>query len=114
MHRGATITISAKTCVTASELIGLLLASYGLIRESFASLAQPRPYGEGRFGEGPYGGAPPHWATPFVTVATRVGLLPRDGTLTLTDRRRNAALAILGTVIAVLALVVDLGMSLAE
>ncbi len=103
-----------KTCITASELVGLLLASYGLIRESFASLGQPRPYGEGRFGEGPYGGAPPHWATPLVTVATRLHLLPRDGALTITDRRRNAALAILGTLVAVLALAVDFGISLAE
>lgn len=39
-----------------SAISGFLFASYDVMRESFAGLAQSRGYGEGRLGEGPYGG----------------------------------------------------------
>jgi len=38
-------------------VIGALLTAYGGIREALAALARSRPYGEGRFGEGVFGGA---------------------------------------------------------
>jgi hypothetical protein len=43
---------------TVLQLAGLLCGSYGVLRESFANLAQARPFGEGRYGEGTYGGTP--------------------------------------------------------
>jgi len=86
----------------------VLLASYGLIRESFADLAERRPYGEGRYGEGAYGGAPTPTQSSLVSMAIRVRLLPKDGKLTLTDRKRNATLAISGSVIAALSLLAEL------
>lgn len=92
---------------TAGELVGVLLASYGLIRESFASLAAPRDFGEGRYNEGPYGGVSAA-ARGLVSIAIRTRLLPRDGVLTLTDRKRNAALAILGSAIVAISLVAEL------
>lgn len=107
-----TVLVFANTYTTAGELAGVLLASYGLIRESFADLTEKRDYGEGRFGEGPYGGAPsPSWFTRGVLrIATAVRLLPPDHTLTLTDRQRNAVLAIAGTGVAVAALIVELAL----
>ena len=89
-------------------MVGVLLASYGLIRESFADLGEPRPYGEGRCGEGPYGGGPTQTQGFLVSFAKRIHLLPTDGKLTLTDRKRNALLAISGTAIAALSLLVEL------
>ena len=91
-----------------------MLASYGLIRESFASLAEPRPYGEGRYGEGTYGGTPTPSQRGLVAFAVRVWLLPRDGKLTLTDRKRNAFLAIMGTDLAALTLTVELIVAIAR
>ena len=41
-------------------------------------------------------------------MAIRVHLLPNDGKLTLTDRKRNATLAISGSVIAALSLLAEL------
>ena len=94
--------------MTSGELVGVLLASYGLIRESFADLAEKRPYGEGRYGEGTYGGAPTPTQSAFVRLAVWTRLLPSDGKLTLTDRKRNAALAISGTIIAAVSLIAEL------
>ncbi len=45
-------------------------------------------------------------------MAIRVHLLPKDGKLTLTDRKRNATLAISGTVIAALSLVTELNLAI--
>ena len=100
--------MSAIVWTTFGELVGVLLASYGLIRESFADLGAPEGYGEGRFGEGGYGGTPTRTQSALVSFAIRVRLLPSDGKLTLTDRKRNAFLAISGTVIAALSLLAEL------
>jgi len=100
--------VNANGWTTLGELVGVLLASYGLIRESFADLAERRPFGEGRYGEGAYGGAPTSTQSSFVSMAIRVHLLPADGKLTLTDRKRNATYAISGTVIAALSLLAEL------
>ncbi len=90
----------------------MLLASYGLIRESFGNLAARRPYGEGRYGEGAYRATPTPTQSSLVSMAIRVHLLPKDGKLTLTDRKRNATLAISGTVIAALSLVTELNLAI--
>ncbi len=94
------------------ELVGLVLASYGLIRESFATLNEPRAFGEGRFGEGTFGGGPSRLVAAIIAVGQIVWLLPKDGHLTLTDRKRNAALAIVGTVIAIGSLLAELVLSI--
>ena len=91
-----------------AEIVGVLLVSYGLLRESFAALAKRRPYGEGRFGEGPYGGAPSPKGSRVVAIAMLIRLLPGDGELTLTDRKRNAGLAVAGVIIILVALAVGL------
>lgn len=100
--------INGAVFITAGQLIGIVLASYGVIRENFATIAQPRPYDEGRFGEGPFDGTPGRLSSAVIEAAIAVRLLPKDGSLTLTDRKRNAALAIVGTVIATLFLVIEL------
>jgi hypothetical protein len=41
-----------------SQVSGCFLTSYGVLRESFEDLAQPEGFGEGRAGEGPFGGCP--------------------------------------------------------
>ena len=107
-----TISLSVNDLITAGEVVGLVLASYGLIRESFAELAKPRPYGEGWFGEGAYGGVPSPTTKGLLAVGVRLGLLPRDGSLTLTDHQRNARLAISGTIIAAVSLIADFAIGL--
>jgi len=92
----------------------VLLASYGLIRESFASLAEPRAFGEGRYGEGTFGGTPTRSERGLVSFAIWARLLPRDGKMTLTDRKRNATLAIVGSAIVAISLLVELVLSVAN
>ena len=106
--------LSSNIWTTAGELVGVLLASYGLIRESFASLAEPRPFGEGRFGEGTYGGTPSPSQRGLVAFAVWAWLLPRDGKLTLTDRKRNALFAIMGTILAAVSLTIELIVAVAN
>ena len=96
------------TYVGIAEIVGVLLVSYGVLREGFAVLAKSRPYGEGRFGEGEYGGVPTPTATRLVRIGMFSRLLPRDRELTLTDRKRNGAFAIAGVIIVVAAMAVGL------
>ncbi len=100
--------MSANTLTTAGELVGLLLASYGLVRESFAALARPSAYGEERYGEGVYGGGVSRFTEGIIRLALWFRLIPRDKQLTITDRKRNAALAISGVLIGALALILEL------
>ena len=83
---------------TAGELLGFLMAAYGLLRQSFADLAKDRPFGEGRFGEGPFGDNS-RVTQALVWVGKQLRLLPADRQLTLTDLKRNAALAIAGVLV---------------
>jgi len=50
----------------------------------------------------------------FVSFAIWARLLPHDGKLTLTDRKRNAALAISGSAIAAMSLLVELILAVAS
>lgn len=94
---------------TLLQLVGLALASFGLLRESFADLAKERPYGEGRFGEGEFGGAPSSGLTAgLIAVATTIRLLPKDEALTDTDRKQNAASAVAGVIVLFVATSVEL------
>ena len=93
--------------VALAELVGVLLGAYGVLRESFADLAVARPYGEGRFGEGTYGGHPSPSIQRWIRVAVWLRLFPSDRNLTISDRRKNAAAAVIGLVILVLAMVAD-------
>src|SRR2546430_13488062 len=87
----------------ACQFVGFFLASYGVLRESFANLAQ-----EPGFGEGTLGGVL-SWSEQFlVNLGTKVRLLPADRALTLTDRKRNAAWAIGGIALVALSMLFDL------
>ena len=91
-----------------SQVSGFVLASYGVLRESFANLAQQRGFGEGRFGEGGFGGGLTRTEDMLVSLGTKMGLLPPDRTLTITDRKRNAAWAIAGVFFLGLSILFDL------
>ena len=92
----------------ACQFVGFFLASYGVLRESFANLAQERGFGEGRYGEGTFGGVL-SWSEQFlVNLGTKVRFLPADRALTLTDRKRNAAWAIGGIALVALSMLFDL------
>jgi hypothetical protein len=93
---------------TLLQLAGLLCGSYGVLRESFVDLAQARGYGEGRYGEGTYGGGLTGVQEVLITIGTKSRLLPADKTLTIADRRTNAALAIGGVLLAVVGTIMDL------
>ena len=97
--------------VAVAELLGVVLGAYGVLRESFADLAVARPYGEGGFGESTYGGQPSPANQRWVRVAVWLRLLPPDSNLTITDRRKNAAVAIMGVVILVLAMLTDVAVA---
>lgn len=96
------------------QLSGLVCASYGVLRESFADLAQPKGVGEGRFGEGTFGGGPTALQEVLINVGTKTGLLPSDKTLTIDDKKANAALAIAGVLLAVLGTIIDLVLKFAS
>jgi len=106
-------TISLPTLAAVGQLIGVLLGSYGLLRESFADLAHERPYGEGRFGEGTFGGGPSRPVRCLVEVGIRLRLLPRDRQLSLTDRKRNAAFAIAVLIVLIFSMLVELSVAFA-
>lgn len=91
-----------------SQASGFVLASYGVLRESFANLAQQRGFGEGRFGEGTYGGGPTRTEEFLLSVGIKTRLLPGDRALTITDRKRNAAWAIAGVLLLGASILFDL------
>lgn len=99
-------------CMRLLELVGVLVGSYGLVREAFATLAQARPHGEGRYGEGPYGGSSSRVVSTLLSVGRVLKLIPRDGNLTLTDRKLNAALAVAGVLMVVVSLVAELALAM--
>lgn len=82
--------------------------AYGLVRQSFADLSRKSAYGDGRFGEGAYGGTPSGLEVLLVRVATLCRLLPRDRTLTATDQRRNGLVAVTGALVYLVAFLVSL------
>jgi hypothetical protein len=82
-----------------SQVSGFFLTSYGMLRESFADLAQPEGFGKGRAGEGPFGGGLTNTEECLVNFGVRVGLLPSDRSLVVTDRKKNAAWAIAGIIL---------------
>jgi hypothetical protein len=90
-----------------SAVPGFGLASYGVLRESFANLAQSRGYGEGRFGEGTYGGGPTTLEDRLIRLGVACRLLPPDRQLTVTDRKQNAAWAVTGVLLVGLSIVFD-------
>src|SRR2546421_9955948 len=92
----------------ASTILGFLATSYGLLRSSFADLSQKIGFGEGRFGEGPYGGGLTRTEEFFVNVGIKARLLPVDRTLTATDKKRDAALAVAGVTLLGLSILLDL------
>lgn len=91
-----------------TQVVGFFLVSYGLLRQSFADLATKRGFGEGRYDEGTYGGGLTAFEERLISFGKRVGLLPKDQALTLTDRKKNAALAIAGTIFIISSFGLDL------
>ncbi len=81
------------------QVVGFIFASYGVLRESFADIATKTGFGEGRFGEGPYGGGLTGLEEVVVKVGKAIGLLPGDRTLTVVDRKRNATFAVVGVLL---------------
>jgi hypothetical protein len=96
----------------ACQFVGFFLASYGVLRESFANLAQERGFGEGRYGEGTFGGVLSRSEQFLVNLGTKVRFLPADRALTLEDRKRNAAWAIGGITLIALSMLFDLALRL--
>lgn len=96
---------------TLGELVGFLLASYGLLRQSFADLSKPRPYGEGTYGEGTFGGAPSRAVRAALSLGRALRLLPHDRELTVTGKRNNALMAVAGVIVGALSLALELGVA---
>jgi hypothetical protein len=91
-----------------AQVFGFGFASYGVLRAAFADLSQQSGFGEGRFGEGPYGGGLTRGEEFIVNLGIKTRLLPADRTLTIIDKRRNAAFAVTGVGLLGLAIVFDL------
>ncbi len=91
-----------------AQVLGFGFASYGVLRAAFADMSQQSGFGEGRFGEGPYGGGLTKAEEFMVNVGIKARLLPADRTLTIIDKRRNAAFAVTGVGLLGLAIVFDL------
>lgn len=86
----------AAALIDMCELAGTLLTFYGLLREAFADLAVEQPYGADRYGDDNYGGVPSPRQETLLRLGTLFRILPRDRSLTVSDRRRNAVLAVTG------------------
>ena len=91
-------------------IFGYLFASFGIMRESFASLAQLRGFGEDRFGEGPFGGGLTTGENRLVRPGLKIRLLPADRELAIDDRKRNAALAVAGVFLVGLPILSDIAL----
>lgn len=99
------------TVAIVGELVGFLLASYGLLRQSFVDLEAPRPFGEGRYGEGSFGGGPSATTRVALWFGKAIGLLPK-GRLTVSDKQRNALYAVFGVLIGAASLILELGVAI--
>lgn len=91
-----------------AQVAGFILASYGLLRQSFTEISQKRGFGEGRFGEGSYGGGLTPFQDQLITFGMLVRLFPGDKKLTVTDRKLNAACAISGVALLAVAVCLDI------
>lgn len=93
-----------------SAVLGFGFASYGVLRESFANLAQSEGYGKGRYGGGTYGGGPTVLEDRLIRLGIACSLLPPDRQLTVTDRKRNAAWAVAGVLLVALSIAFDVAL----
>jgi hypothetical protein len=90
------------------QITGFIFTFYGVLRESFADIAIKRGFGEGRFGEGTFGGGPTDTESLAIKIGARLGLLPRDQTLTITDRKQNATFSIIGVILLSISIALDI------
>lgn len=91
---------------TLGLLAGTLLMGYGAVREALALFAKRADYGEGRYGERPYGGDPSETESRLISLGVQLNLLPEDRRLTLHDRKRNAMLFLVGLAVLIVATLV--------
>jgi hypothetical protein len=90
------------------QVVGFIFASYGVLRESFANIATKTGFGDGRFGEGPYGGGLTNFNEVMVKIGTAICLLPGDRTLTIVDHKRNATFAVVGVLLIGASIILDI------
>lgn len=90
------------------QSVGFLCASYGVLRESFARIVTKEGFGEGRFGEGPYGGGLTKFDEVMGKIGTAICLLPGDQTLTVADHKRNASFAVVGVLLIGASIIADI------
>ncbi len=95
-----------------SLIAGFLFTSYGVLRESFAALAQQQGTDEGRSGESQLGGDLGKIEQSVFSLGSKAGLLPSDRPLTMTDRKKNATSAVAGVVLLGLSILFDIGLKL--
>ncbi len=86
---------------------GFFLTSYGVLRESFSNVSTLSGFGEERFGEGLWGGGLTKFENTVVSFGVKIGLLPADKILTLTDRKENAVYAMTGVLLIGFSIILD-------
>ncbi len=93
-----------------SLILGFVFASYGVLRESFSALAQQQGTGEGRSDESSTGEGLSKTEASLFSFGLKAGLLRSDRSLTMTDRKKNAAWAVAGVILVGLSIVFGLGL----
>lgn len=93
---------------TLGQIAGTALMGYGLVRNGLALLAEKRTYNEGRYGEGSYGGDLSGLESRLVSLGVWARLLPEDRQLTLTDRKRNTIVMLLGFAVLLMSMLLEL------
>lgn len=91
-----------------SQLVGFVLTSYGVIRQSFADIAVRVPYGSGPYGKGPFGGSLSAFQKLIIRFAVRIKLLPDVEKLSIYEQKKNAYYTIVGLFFLALSLFVDI------
>ncbi len=91
-----------------TSALGFVMTSYGVMRQSFFDASRGRGFGEGRYGEGVYGGGLSRLQELIVRIGIALKLLPKDRNLSLTDQKRNAAFTVVGVFFLALALILDI------
>jgi hypothetical protein len=91
------------------QTLGFVFASYGVLRESFATTAIEAGVGlPGVFQRGVVEAGIDRVQEALVNIGLKSRLLPQSKELSLQDRKRNAAFAVLGVLLVSLSIILDL------
>lgn len=82
--------------LSAFELLGFALTSYGVVRQSFAEMSRPRGFDRGAFQSDAFDVSASPLEEKLVAIGRFFRLLPAEGEASAGNAGQNAALTVLG------------------